>query len=188
MLTPVLVIFAIILWLRITAQYMRLKQFDLSSSSLFICIALLTVIGFILRLILVSRAGWGMLADEAIVGIMGQRISAGGYFPLIYLGQFYGGPLEAYLMAPLFLIFGASRFVLRMTPLLLSTLAIPLFGWTGNRCFGKTAGLTAAALWAIPPVMPLVYSIMVMVGPVENVLIIVLVIGLWGAPSVRRNI
>jgi len=188
MLTPGLVILSIILWLHLALWFMRLKQITMPSGSFFISVAILTVIGFVLRLVLVSRAEWAMLADEAIVGIMGQRIAAGGYFPLIYLGQYYGGPFEAYLMAPLFMIFGASRFVLRMTPLLLSTLAIPLFGWSGVRCFGKTAGLVAAALWAIPPVMPLVYSIMVMVGPIENILIIVFVIGVWGSPSARRNI
>ncbi len=187
MLVPGFIILSVIIWLHLAMQFLRVRRIIAPSSTYFICIIVLTLIGFVLRLILVWRADWAMQADEAIVGIMGRRIAAGGYFPLIYLGQYYGGPFEAYLMAPLFWIFGASRIVLRMTPLILSTLAIPLFGWTGNRCFGKAAGLAAAALWAIPPVMPLVYSIMVMVGPIENILVIVLVIGVWGSESARKN-
>ncbi|MEW6236003.1 MAG: PA14 domain-containing protein [Candidatus Omnitrophota bacterium] len=144
---------------------------------------LIFLAGLLLRLVLCRKSGWAMHGDEAIVGIMAQRIAAFRSFHMTYLGQDYGGPFESYLMAVLFILIGYSPVVLRMVPLFLSSLAAPALGYAAKENFGFRAGLAAALLWAIPPVMPLVYSLMTMVGPVENVIFLALAFYLWAKCS-----
>ncbi|MFH1737549.1 MAG: hypothetical protein ABIH23_00985 [bacterium] len=172
-----------ILWTVLLIRKYRRKGIYFTERSFWIAVAFLFAIGLGLRLYLAAKSNWSILADEAVVGILGQRIAEAKSFPLMYPGQHYGGPLEAYLMALVFLICGASQTTLRLTPLLLSALGIPLFAWAAKESFGKRAGFIVSALWTIPPVMTLVYSLMAMVGPIENALIAALTIGFWAKAS-----
>lgn len=57
-------------------------------------------------------------SDEATMGLAGAQIAAGTDLPVWFYGQAYMGPIEAYLAAPLFALFGSSTLLLRL-PLLL---------------------------------------------------------------------
>lgn len=180
---------SVMLWMRIGIQFYR-ERYAVENRTVAYPLGIwgLFLFGFLVRLILAIKSDWLVLADESIVGVLGQRIARGGFWPLMYLSQDYGGPFESYLLAPLFLLIGSSRIVLRMLPLLLSALAIPAIAWAVRQCMGKRAALIAAALWAVPPIMPLIHSMMVMVGPIENVFAAALAIGLWGTVTQREKV
>ena len=57
------------------------------------------------------------------------------------------------LMAAVYLVFGKSLLALRLVEAVLGTVAVGLVGATGSRLFGRRAGLIAAALMALHPVL-----------------------------------
>ncbi|HOE10263.1 MAG TPA: PA14 domain-containing protein [bacterium] len=181
----VMILCAVIFWSHLLIRRYANSNRPPLDSNVWTIIRTLFVLGFAFRAYVAAQSEWLLLADESVVGIAGQRISRGDSFPLMYYGQPYGGPFEAYLIAPFFFLFGSSEILLRMMPVVLSALGIPLIGWAAGRAFGDRAGLVAAALWCIPPLMPLVYSMYVMVGPVENLLVVVLAVGFWARLSDR---
>ena len=70
--------------------------------------------GMLLRLILIGL-NWPLTnSDEGTIGIMALHIAYGGEHPTFFYGQNYMGPLEAYLGAGLFHLFGPSLFTLRL--------------------------------------------------------------------------
>lgn len=110
-------------------------------------LAALLVLGAVVR-------GWAALAsrfwhDEATFGLMGRHVLQG-ELPVFMYGQPFMGALEAYLLAPLFVAFGASVRVLEALPLLLSLGIVALVFLLGRRCVGDRAALIAAALLALP--------------------------------------
>ncbi len=71
------------------------------------------------RLFLISR-GWPATdSDESTFGLMASHIAFHGAHPGFLYGQNYMAPLESYIAAPLFRIFGPSTFSLRLAALLL---------------------------------------------------------------------
>jgi hypothetical protein len=64
-------------------------------------------------------------ADQAITGLMAKHISEGRAFPVFWYGQNYMLAVEAWLAAPVFLLFGPSVLALKL-PLLIINLAIAL--------------------------------------------------------------
>lgn len=132
----------------------------------FAAVAALTLTGAVLRLWILLDTHGMLLGDEAIVGIAALRILRGEW-PLIYYGQPYGGLFESYLAAPLLKVFGPSALTVKMVPFALGVALIPLAYALGKRFYGAAAGLLAAAYVAMPPVMNTIYSLMMLVGPVE---------------------
>src|SRR5712692_2891533 len=61
--------------------------------------------------------------DEALVGIQAEHILRG-ELPVYFSGQPYLGSLETYCIALLFAIFGASVWVLRAEPILMSLILV----------------------------------------------------------------
>ena len=53
-------------------------------------------------------------SDSATVALMALHILKG-EFPLFFIGGHYGGALEAYLVSPIFLLFGADRWTLPLS-------------------------------------------------------------------------
>ncbi len=90
-------------------------------------------------------------SDQAIVGLMAKHLSEGRAFPLYFYGQEYMLGVEAWLMAPVFLLLGPSVFALRLTMVLINAGIAWLLWWTLRR----EAGLPAwsAALAASPFVL-----------------------------------
>jgi hypothetical protein len=62
-------------------------------------------------------------SDQAIVGLMAKHITEGRAWPLFFYGQEYMLAVEAWVMAPLFLVFGPTVFALHLTMALLNAAA-----------------------------------------------------------------
>lgn len=68
-------------------------------------------------------------SDQAIVGLMAKHLAEGRAFPLFFYGQEYMLGVEAWVMAPVFLIFGPTVFALRLTMVLLNAATVVLLWW-----------------------------------------------------------
>ncbi len=91
---------------------MHAKKLHLGSHEL---IMLALVIGATLLRFLLIRLNWPFTnSDEGTMDLMALHIAYRGEHPLFYYGQEYMGPLEAYIGALLFHLFGASVFTLRL--------------------------------------------------------------------------
>ncbi len=91
---------------------MYFKKFQIGSHEL----AMLALVfgATVLRFILI-RFNWPFTnSDEGTMGLMALHIAYRGEHPIFYYGQEYMGPLEAYIGALLFHIFGVSVFTLRL--------------------------------------------------------------------------
>src|SRR5664280_2360192 len=111
--------------------------------------AVLFALGLLLRVWVLGRAP--LTADQAVVGLMAREILHGHFFAF-YWGQSYGGG-EPYVVAALFALFGQSRFVLGVAPILLDAVAVLLVWHIGRRLFDPRVGLLAALLfWLWPEV------------------------------------
>lgn len=92
----------------------RLKSIGLYERWMFVCVALATV----LRLVLIYF-NWPFTdSDEGNMGVLALHVAFRGEHPVFFYGGNYLGPLEGYLAAPLFRLFGSSLFTLRL-PLVL---------------------------------------------------------------------
>ena len=89
-------------------------------------------------------------ADEAITGLM-ARHALDGEFSVFYWLALYGGPLEAWLTAPVFWLFGSSVEALRVVPMLLFALAGVLVWLVGRRTVGEPGARLGAAVYWIAP-------------------------------------
>ena len=112
-------------------------------------VALLVALGLFLRLWILGRAP--INSDQAVVGLMAREILHGHLYAF-YWGQSYGGG-EPYVVAALFAVFGQSRLVLGVAPMLLDAVAVLLVWRIGRRLFGPRVGVLAALLfWLWPEV------------------------------------
>jgi hypothetical protein len=91
-------------------------------------------------------------SDQAIVGLMAKHLSELRAFPVFLYGQTYMLGVEAWLAAPLFLVFGASPTVLKL-PLLAMNLVIALLL---VRTFEREMGLSPFQAFAVslPFILP----------------------------------
>jgi hypothetical protein len=89
------------------------------------------------------------VAAEGQMGIVARHIVRGARLVFPYYA-YYHGTLECYLAALAFRLFGESMTVLRLVPMLLALLWVPLTGLLAARLYGKRAGYLAAALMALP--------------------------------------
>jgi hypothetical protein len=75
-----------------------------------------------IRTVLIAL-GWPELnSDEATNGLIALHLANHGDLPIYVYGQAYVGALEAYMAAPLFLLFGVSDFALRFGQIILCSL------------------------------------------------------------------
>lgn len=113
----------------------------------------------------------GINSDDAMIGIMAQRILAGAR-PPFYYGGYYYGPLDAYLAAPLIRIWGSSDAILRVFPLIFSLLFVLATFFLGKKLYNEKIGLISAFCAAIPPAFLTIrglkvdaaYSILLVIG------------------------
>lgn len=93
--------------LGLTIKKIRLTRYDF-------CTFALIIIATLLRFTLIAF-NWPITnSDEGIMGISALHIAYGGEWPIFFYGQFYMGPIEGYLAAPLFHLLGPSLFTLRL--------------------------------------------------------------------------
>src|SRR5215469_11687503 len=100
----------------------RLQSLNFFTRWMLICIALATL----LRLVLIACAWPFTESDEGNMGIVALHVAFQGDHPVFFYGAPYMGPLEGYAAAPLFRLFGASLFTLRLP--LVFFFALFLFG------------------------------------------------------------
>ena len=104
-------------------------------------------IGLALRLWILGRSP--LNSDEAFVALMAREVLRGHFFVFLW-GQHYGGG-EFYVVAGLFALFGQSRFVLGLAPVLLDAAAAVLVWRIGRRLFdGRVGALAAIMFWIWP--------------------------------------
>ena len=116
-------------------------------------------------------------SDEAIIGLMARHIQAGAR-PFFYYGQSYYGPLDAYLDALVFSLWGSSDLTLRLLPLLCSLLFVPAVYWLGSRLYSVRVGLVSALFAAVCPAFLAVrglkgdaaYSLVLLIGTLNLLL------------------
>lgn len=111
----------------------------------------LVALGAALRLAWLFSKGFPIDSDHAVIGLMARHILNGAR-PLLYYGQLYYGPVDAYLDAGLIALLGSSRAVLHILPLTCALLFIPLVYRLGREAFSEPVGLLSAALAALSPV------------------------------------
>src|SRR5438309_11203539 len=102
-------------------------------------LSLCLLLAFGIRICLAYHTHGVIDGDEAMVGIQAEHILRGEH-PIYFYGQAYMGSLEAYVMAVLFALGGASVWMLRAEPTLLSLLVVYLT-WRLAGTLAQTAQL-----------------------------------------------
>jgi hypothetical protein len=117
---------------------------DLSRERLWVFAAVILIVLF--RCVLfVFRAALDFDADQAVMGLMAKHLMDGRAFPLFFYGQNYMLGVEAWLAAPMFLVFGVSVTTLKL-PLLAINLAVGvLLVWLLEREAGLRPRLALVA-------------------------------------------
>ncbi len=119
---------------------------------------LILIAALLLRLYLLLTVLDPIQSDEAVIGLMAQHIR-GGARPLFDYDLLYHGPLEAYLAAPLFALFGMNRLVMRLAPLAFSLLFVYAVYLLANRLYGRQVALASALYAAIPAPMLTIWGL-----------------------------
>jgi hypothetical protein len=122
--------------------------------------------------------------DEALVGIQAEHILRG-ELPVYFSGQPYLGSLETYCIALLFAIFGASVWVLRAEPILMSLILV----WLTWRLASVLAGVaqlppyarryfvtSATLLAAVPPLYDGIAEMRTWGGLIETLILMLLLL------------
>lgn len=127
--------------------------------------------------------------DEMVQNYMTQDISRLGALPVYFYGQSYMGPIESYLMAPLFLVFGFTYLKARIYYQVFYLCFGMLFLSAARRLFDRRAWIYLVAMLFLPPYSMLFYSSIV--GYVEILTLSVLLLFLllaWSRASSSRHL
>ena len=142
---------------------MLLKKNILFKYSTLILLALIVLLGFIIRLYDISNNPVGLFTDEAANGYVAYNLikdgtdGYGNKFPLLFkpFGVFektYYLPFQYYIQIPSVMIFGLSEFSVRFTGIAIGTLTIVLCYLLTCRIFkNPTIGLMAALCLCVMP-------------------------------------
>jgi hypothetical protein len=88
-------------------KYFSFKRYELS-------IFALILIATLARLVLISQ-NWPITnSDEGNMALLARHVAYNGEWPIFFYGLPYMGPIEGYIAAPLFHLFGPSTFTLRL--------------------------------------------------------------------------
>jgi hypothetical protein len=114
-----------------------------------IALGLLFALGLLLRLSQLARLP-EIHYDEAVNGLMARHVLQG-EFPIFYWGQDYAGTLGAYLVSVPFAVFDSSPTTLRLVPLGLSLLLIPVSYRLARAAYDAPTARVAVLYAALPP-------------------------------------
>ncbi len=142
------------------------------------------VLALLLRVYLLFTVLEPIEGDEAVIGLMAQHIRYGARTLFDY-DISYHGPLESYLTAPLFALFGMNRFVLRIVPLAFSLAFVWAVYWLGDKLYDRKVGLCSALYAAIPPSMLTIWGLKAGAGYI--VVLVLGVISLTLAADLQRR-
>ena len=110
-----------------------------------------------------------MDSDMAVTGLMARHILRG-EFPVFFWGQNYCGAIEAYLAAPVFAVFGVSRYTLNIVPVCESIVFMLLMYILARRIFGEKVGILTLLFTAIPARYLVVNTVLPRANYVENLI------------------
>lgn len=114
-------------------------------------IAVVLALALIPRLALLHFRGFEIFhSDQAVIGLMAHHILQG-KFMIYFYGQGYMGSLEAFVAAPIFLLFGMNIFSLQLAPLVFYLLFLVTNYYLLKRLFGLEVSLVANLLLALSP-------------------------------------
>ncbi len=130
-------------------------------------LVLILLLGLALRLYLLIASQGYVDGDEAMVGLQALEILQGRH-SVFFAGELLAGSIEAYLVAPVFFVFGASPFTLRVVPVLFSLAFIVLNYLLAARVFGRAVGLLSALLVALCPLLLTTLSLKTWGGYIET--------------------
>ena len=120
-------------------------------------VALVAIAGLAMRVWILRSSLGRVTSDDAITGIMAERILDGRSYAF-FLGQSYGGSLEAYVTAGAFAVFGHSVSVLKAVPIALSAVTAGLLFLIADRAMGRREGVVAACVWWLFPAEVVLWS------------------------------
>jgi hypothetical protein len=130
-------------------------------------LGLILAAGLVLRGYLLLASGKYVDGDEAMVGIQALDILRG-HHTVFFAGELLAGSLEAYLVAPVFWVFGASAVTLRVVPLAFSLAFVWLNYHLADRAYGAPTGLLSALMVALGPLPLTVLSLKTWGGYIET--------------------
>jgi 4-amino-4-deoxy-L-arabinose transferase-like glycosyltransferase len=94
------------------ASRLSIKRFSIGRNE--IVVLALIIAATLLRFILIALHWPVTNSDEGNMGILARHVAYNGEWPTFFYGLPYMGPIEGYLAAPLFHLFGPSTFTLRL--------------------------------------------------------------------------
>lgn len=117
------------------------------------------LLGFLLRIFLLTEIPQGFFTDEADIGLTAYHILKTGkdqenhYLPLVVIPGVNGGrnPISVYLTVPFIALFGLNEFSVRFTSSLIGLLSILLMYMISSTIFKKRIALFATFLFALSP-------------------------------------
>ena len=130
-----------------------------------ICAALM-IIAALFRAYLMNTVFAHVDSDQAVLGLMAYHIQAGER-PIFYYGQPYMGSLEAYLAAPLFSLFGANDWTLRLPTLAFSVGFVGALYWLGVTLYSRWIAVLAGLFVALGPAILTNWSTVAGAGYIE---------------------
>lgn len=125
------------------------------------------IAGVALRLALIVASGWRIDYDEAMLSLLGTRVMRGELMAFTP-AQSTLGSLDAYLLVPLYALFGANPIATRVLSLLWTGGYIVTSGLLARAAFDHRAGVIAALLAAIAPSYMLIVGMKIWGGTIET--------------------
>jgi len=122
-------------------KYLYTGPYSLSVMGMF-------ALAIMLRIILISHS-WPVLdSDEGTMGIMALHVAYRGATPVFFYGQNYMGSLEAYVVAPMFYLFGPSTFALHFGLLFIYAFSLVILYLLTSALYTKRLALFTLGLLA----------------------------------------
>lgn len=116
-----------------------------------VAVAIVVLVGLVLRVQLVGSVWGALVADEAYSGLQSVGVLRDGRFPVVIDGNAYSATLEAYLFSPILTHTGGSIAVLKWLFIGFWAAAAAIAFGAGRRMLNVRAGVIAAALvWLAP--------------------------------------
>lgn len=105
-----------------------------------------------IRLIWLLRSPYAFLdVDISTLGLMARHILEG-HFPMFFYGQYYLAPVESYIIAVFFLLFGKSPVILQLVPILIMTGTSIIIYLLGRELKNREVGFWAVLFFLFPPI------------------------------------
>jgi len=112
-------------------------------------IVTLTLAGFLVRITAVDIWPWAIAGDEGSMGLEAVRVLNGELRTPFVTGWLSHPTYYFFLLAGMIRLFGRGILGLRLISVLVGTATVPMLYLLGRQFFGRTVGLTAAALLAV---------------------------------------